>query len=221
MPGKEHLYKGREITIRWDAERCIHVAECLRRLPVVFNIQRRVWVAPDAAGANEISETVQYCPTGALHYVRRDGSGEIPPLTNQIYLRIHGPLWVHGDLVVVDERGTTFFEDTRVALCRCGMSGKKPLCDNSHIPMGFKDRGRLGKPETEKVESATGRLIITPTENGPFELTGRVEITASDGRSVCFENPALCRCGSSRNKPFCDGSHEDVGFISSGDVSGG
>ena len=50
---------------------------------------------------------------------------------------------------------------------------------------------------------------ITPYEDGPLVVRGDVRITAPDGTVV---DPgrgtfALCRCGRSRRKPFCDGSH--------------
>lgn len=43
-----------------------------------------------------------------------------------------GPLVVRGDFVVCDVDGNTLVEDRVVALCRCGRSGAKPLCDGSH-----------------------------------------------------------------------------------------
>jgi CDGSH-type Zn-finger protein len=53
--------------------------------------------------------------------------------------------------------------------------------------------------------------------NGPYKITGPVRLVDSEGRT--FELPqgtaiALCRCGHSRNKPFCDSSHRRVGFYS-------
>ncbi|HEU4677081.1 MAG TPA: CDGSH iron-sulfur domain-containing protein [Motilibacteraceae bacterium] len=50
---------------------------------------------------------------------------------------------------------------------------------------------------------------ITPYEDGPLVVRGDVRITAPDGTVVDpgRETFALCRCGRSRRKPFCDGSH--------------
>lgn len=55
---------------------------------------------------------------------------------------------------------------------------------------------------------------ITAYENGPFLVTGTVSITDSDGNEYekAQETVALCRCGASTNKPFCDGTHSKVGF---------
>ena len=55
---------------------------------------------------------------------------------------------------------------------------------------------------------------ISVHENGPYLVKGRVELLDKDGRpfKVPERGVALCRCGQSDNKPFCDGSHSRVGF---------
>lgn len=55
---------------------------------------------------------------------------------------------------------------------------------------------------------------ITAYENGPLLVTGDVLITDVDGNQYPKEQEtvALCRCGASTNKPFCDGTHSKVGF---------
>ena len=54
---------------------------------------------------------------------------------------------------------------------------------------------------------------ITPSENGPYLVSGEVRLTDVDGRDVPHgEHMALCRCGCSKNKPFCDGRHVAIGF---------
>lgn len=59
-------------------------------------------------------------------------------------------------------------------------------------------------------------VTIQVRENGPLKVTGPVTIVDAEGRE--FALPAgssivLCRCGHSRNKPFCDTTHKQVGFI--------
>jgi CDGSH-type Zn-finger protein len=60
---------------------------------------------------------------------------------------------------------------------------------------------------------------IKPAENGPYLIKGNAKITrVSDGK--VFEvkgRAALCRCGGSKNKPFCDGTHAKIGFKSAKD----
>jgi CDGSH-type Zn-finger protein len=55
---------------------------------------------------------------------------------------------------------------------------------------------------------------ITPYRDGPLIVRGNVEITDVDGRVVESNRAtvALCRCGRSALKPFCDGSHRLTGF---------
>ena len=49
--------------------------------------------------------------------------------------------------------------------------------------------------------------------NGPYVVTGLTTFTNSRGEPIATEeNIALCRCGGSANKPFCDGSHRANGF---------
>jgi CDGSH-type Zn-finger protein len=44
----------------------------------------------------------------------------------------NGPLFVSGDVDVIDAEGNRFETKQGVALCRCGLSSKKPFCDGSH-----------------------------------------------------------------------------------------
>ena len=56
---------------------------------------------------------------------------------------------------------------------------------------------------------------ITTKQNGPLLVTGLVELTDANGDAFDLgdkETIALCRCGSSANRPFCDGSHKAAGF---------
>ncbi len=57
---------------------------------------------------------------------------------------------------------------------------------------------------------------ITLLENGPLLVKGPFTITTADGKELTIEGKqtALCRCGSSGKKPFCDGTHKRVGFTS-------
>lgn len=61
----------------------------------------------------------------------------------------------------------------------------------------------------EKNESI---LKIKVLPNGPISVQGKVELVSSGGITIEKENPYLCRCGASNNKPYCDGSHVKIGF---------
>jgi CDGSH-type Zn-finger protein len=55
---------------------------------------------------------------------------------------------------------------------------------------------------------------ITPRENGPYLVQGSFSIRDVDGNEYRIEREtvALCRCGGSTTKPFCDGTHSKIGF---------
>jgi len=57
-------------------------------------------------------------------------------------------------------------------------------------------------------------VTIKVRESGPYLVRGKVTLTDADGNlyAVEGENVALCRCGGSATKPFCDGSHKLNGF---------
>jgi len=59
------------------------------------------------------------------------------------------------------------------------------------------------------------RLTISTYENGPFLVTGkafRLVDAQGEAFSIDKETIALCRCGASTKKPFCDGAHSKIGF---------
>jgi CDGSH-type Zn-finger protein len=55
---------------------------------------------------------------------------------------------------------------------------------------------------------------ITPIEDGPLLVSGLTDLRGPDGPLDAPPEYALCRCGASGNKPFCDGSHKRIGFAS-------
>jgi len=54
---------------------------------------------------------------------------------------------------------------------------------------------------------------ITPQRNGPLLVRGPIRVVGPDGEVEEVTRAAFCRCGNSRNKPFCDGSHRTAGFV--------
>ena len=56
-------------------------------------------------------------------------------------------------------------------------------------------------------------VTITPSENGPYIVSGPVHLQDVDGREIEHPDPmVMCRCGHSGNKPFCDGTHATIDF---------
>jgi CDGSH-type Zn-finger protein/uncharacterized Fe-S cluster protein YjdI len=147
-PGVAKSYANDRIEVVWEPAFCIHVAECLRGLPGVFDVWRRPWIIVGNASADEIAEVVQRCPTGALHYRRLDGGPqETEPEETTIQERPNGPLFVRGKVRIVGRDRKLVREDTRAALCRCGESENKPFCDGTHRKIGFRTAPAKSEPE--------------------------------------------------------------------------
>ena len=217
MAHRIHNYTGEKIDVSYDAGRCIHAAECISRLHAVFDNSKRPWVQPDAGLADGVAATVLHCPSGALHYDRKDGGAAEPvPTNNTIRLDENGPLYVRGDVTVINSAGEVMVHDTRVALCRCGASDNKPFCDNSHISIGFAAPGTVAEPAMTVAPTDGGKLRIETTTNGSLHLTGNFTLLDDEGETVFQSTDEwLCRCGGSGNKPFCDGTHNRNGFVAS------
>jgi CDGSH-type Zn-finger protein len=59
----------------------------------------------------------------------------------------------------------------------------------------------------------SSETVIEILKNGPIRVTGLGAYQNSKGREVaCKSEVHLCRCGTSKNKPFCDGSHKTIDF---------
>lgn len=206
-------YEGADADVQWDGRLCIHIGECGRAKNELFVGGRQPWCQPDCVTLDEVADVVTRCPTGALTYARKDGGPEESAQSeNVVSVVYNGPLYVRGDLEVdgasADMPGVRF----RAALCRCGQSKNKPFCDNSHEDAGFKDYGAVGE-SGDGFEAPGGTLKVGKAPNGPLLLSGNFTILAASGRKAWTgTKAALCRCGHSGNKPFCDGAHKTAGF---------
>jgi hypothetical protein len=76
--------------------------------------------------------------------------------------------------------------------------------------------GSLGERGVVEDESrAASHIEIRLSEDGPVLISGNVTILGAQDEDVrSGTKTALCRCGQSGNKPFCDGTHRSVGFKS-------
>ncbi|MYH51775.1 MAG: hypothetical protein F4139_02370 [Gemmatimonadetes bacterium] len=140
---------------------------------------------------------------------RTPNVAEVPPA---------GPLCLTGRIKV--EVGGEIVADTDdVALCRCGHSSNKPYCDGSHRKVGFDDPGVIQGGRLVPVRDADGDeaadkpVTIVCATDGPLLVRGPLKVVASDGGTSEGVKGALCRCGVSSTKPFCDGSHRETGFV--------
>lgn len=194
----------------------------------------------------------------------------------------NGPYLVEGCAELRGSQGEYVSIDPYVHLCRCGKSGDKPFCDNTHEQYGFRSAKLAGR-QPDRTDRYEGKEItildnrgvcshrghctdnlpsvflqgkepwIDPdgadpeeiirvirmcpsgalsyerngelynrwrdepavrfVKNAPFEVAGEVLLQDEEGSIPdTSDHYALCRCGGSKNKPFCDGTHWYNGF---------
>jgi uncharacterized Fe-S cluster protein YjdI len=112
---------GQDVTILFDAKKCVHSRNCVLDRPDVFVPNASgAWIHPDAPTVDEVASLAHNCPSGAI-------TGAL-----------NGPLLVSGNLEVVSGTGRTVNRCGKTALCRCGGSANKPYCDGTHKLNGFK-----------------------------------------------------------------------------------
>ncbi|HEY3208788.1 MAG TPA: CDGSH iron-sulfur domain-containing protein [Actinomycetota bacterium] len=117
----------------------------------------------------------------------------------------------------------------RAAFCETGLSDAWALAEETEDPerramlirmVGRCPSGRLAyhlPPDPDMVEEELPQEIGV-VDDGPLWVRGGVPIEAADGFEYEVRNRvALCRCGKSKNKPFCDGSHVRTKFKDRGD----
>jgi CDGSH-type Zn-finger protein/uncharacterized Fe-S cluster protein YjdI len=205
------VVKGKAVTVHFDGKRCVHSRNCVLDHPDVFvpNVEGE-WIHPDAASAEELVRLAKNCPSGAIRCERHDGGeGEAAPIVNIVRVRENGPLAFNAPLRV---RGVD--DGLRATLCRCGASKRKPWCDGSHAEIGFSASGEPAVVASQPLAVRDGDVQVEPQKDGPLKVSGNLEIVSGTGHTVNrVSETFLCRCGQSRNKPYCDGSHRKVGFV--------
>lgn len=211
MSDKEHSirsYRGKNINVTFDSSQCCHLGDCLKNLPSVFNLKARPWINLNDTDEAEVIKAVNACPSGALRYHEKTDE------TVSVSIVRGGPFNFRGTIKVKPSFNAEVETQSRVSLCRCGLSNNKPYCDGNHRGQ-FKDAGTIEKKPTAQTnqESAT-ELDIICIENGPLMCRGNVLMLDSQGDTRTVIDPALCRCGASKRKPFCDGSHNKIDFKS-------
>jgi CDGSH-type Zn-finger protein/uncharacterized Fe-S cluster protein YjdI len=206
--------EGEDLRVRFYGKRCIHARHCVLIAPYVFKANTPgEWIFPDAMSTETTVRVAYLCPSGAIQFDRKDGGPEeaAPPI-NVMNLRENGPYAFRAPLTLSGEP-----IGFRATLCRCGASKHKPFCDGSHNEAGFVASGEPETRNTQMLAVRDGPLLVAPERNGPLVISGNLEICSGTGRVIDRVTRArLCRCGASRNKPFCDNTHVRIGFVADG-----
>ncbi len=67
--------------------------------------------------------------------------------------------------------------------------------------------------QTGLKESSQSPQLVEVIQNGPLMISGNIQVKLPNGKfEDHFKLTAFCRCGSSSNKPFCDGTHKKISF---------
>lgn len=130
-------------------------------------------------------------------------------------VRPDGPLICKGDTEITLQNADEelILKDKEFALCRCGLSNKKPFCDGTHKSKNVTEPQSFKDISGEDLSDTNGSLTITVKNNAMYSVKGPVTIFSRDGRSKTTRmKVVLCRCGHSENKPFCDGKHNGHNF---------
>ena len=133
------------IVVRRDHHFCMDAGFCGTRLA---NIVKLSAMTKDPQVRSLVMAMIERCPSGSLTYALREGEPDVEPnLPQQVAVAtemtsdgpIMGPLWVTGNIPVERADGQQLETRNRVALCRCGMSQRKPLCDGMHREAGIRE----------------------------------------------------------------------------------
>jgi CDGSH-type Zn-finger protein len=138
--------QGTRIVVKRDFYLCVASGFCGNR---ITNIDAMLEHTGDPQVRAQVMSMIGHCPSGSYVFaLDRESdaeseaeSGDVEPdLPQQIAVTtavtsagpILGPLWVTGGIPIARADGQPFETRNRVTLCRCGLSGSKPLCDGSH-----------------------------------------------------------------------------------------
>lgn len=199
------------IRLEFEAKKCIHSRHCVTELPNVFKANTPgKWIFAENTDPNILSMVARECPSGAIRFNRKDGGTQEPkPDVNIMRIRENGPYAFLAELNIDNKN-----QGYRATLCRCGQSKNKPFCDGAHVDAKFAASGEPFTIKADSLDNRDGKLKINRLNDGPLHVQGNLEICAGTGRVVLRTSEVkLCRCGQSKNKPICDGSHIGAGFI--------
>ena len=144
---------------------------------------------------------------------KQHGPPRLLEIPNEALVTAAGPLKVTGNITLVMEDGSLSYAN-HISLCRCGASGSKPMCDQRHLDAEFLHSGRIQEASDAQHSERPAKITLSLIKNGPISFRGRLRLHNNLGQECVKQRGSLCRCGQSANKPFCDGSHEKVGFRS-------
>jgi CDGSH-type Zn-finger protein len=166
---------------------------------------------PESKPADGMSTSAKALDRWFKERQKEQGQPRLLEIPNEALITSAGPLRLTGNLTIVQEDGSVNYAN-HIDLCRCGKSRGMPNCDSQHLDAEFLHSGRLQEVSDTLASDRPTKITISCIKDGPVTFNGRLRLHNSMGQECTKLRGALCRCGQSANKPFCDGSHDKVGF---------
>jgi CDGSH-type Zn-finger protein len=136
---KRDQYVGKKITIHDNRGVCAHIGHCTDGLKSVFKLKQEPWIDPNGATVEEIIQTINKCPSGALSYSIEDVEHKDHERETMVTVLKNGPYAIAGGIELLDQEMVEGTSREHYTLCRCGGSKNKPFCDGTHWEIGFTD----------------------------------------------------------------------------------
>lgn len=146
-------------------------------------------------------------------FLEQRGSKRVPKrldVANELLVTTGGPLKMTGNITLINEDGSVTHANN-LTLCRCGASKSKPFCDDQHLEIEFFDGGAVTRLSDWMPVNRPQTITVTCIKNGPLKFRGYLRIYNKKGQECITMNGALCRCGKSSKKPFCDNNQGCAG----------
>lgn len=143
-------------------------------------------------------------------FLEQRGTKRVPKrldVSNELLVTAGGPLKMTGNITLINEDGSVTHSNS-LSLCRCGASKSKPICDDQHLEIEFFDGGAIGQLSDWMPITQPQTITVTCVKNGPLKFRGYLRIYNKKGQECITTSGALCRCGMSSKKPFCDNNQQ-------------
>jgi len=170
-------------------------------------------VAPPPAKSENLTNSAKALDRWFAERQKQQGPPRLLEIPNEALVTSAGPINITGNLTLVMEDGSVSYAN-HISLCRCGASKGKPHCDNHHLDVEFLNSGRILEASDVQHSERPAKITLSMIKDGPVTFRGRLRLHNNLGQECVKQRGSLCRCGHSASKPFCDGSHEKVGFRS-------
>ncbi len=214
-PGVREEIAGKDVTILYEGTRCIHARFCVLGAPAVFKANTPGdWIFPDAMDKEAVVRIAHACPSGAIRYKRNDGvADEQPPPVNVAGIRENGPYAFRADLKMGDL--DVGYARNALPLRRFeAQAVLRRLAQGDQLP---RNRRAADARIRSRSRCATGRWSSSRRRTVRWSSPATSKSVRAPGRTIDRVTKArLCRCGGSRNKPFCDNTHLRNGFEAPG-----